>query len=161
MSVEWLVEITESLLYPVIVALVGLGLWALLQSGSALREGLDRRRGRRWLRSRADSGSEALGDEELAGLELLAEQRLAPLRTGMRLGPVFGLMGTLIPLAPGLRAMATGQLDVLASELQIAFATTVLGLGVGAVFHVLQAARRQWYQRDLHELAIRGGGSSA
>lgn len=148
---DWLVALTEALLWPVILALLLLAVLALLHSGGVLREWRDRRRGRSWLRGTL--ANEPMTERELEGREMRAEQSLARLQLGIRLGPILGLMGTLIPLAPGLRAMAAGEIDAFARDLQVAFTTTVLGLLVGAVFYVLQAARRRWYQNDLHALA--------
>ena len=142
--------VTELLLWPVLVGLALLSLSALLHIGGAAREAWDRAGGRSWLR--AQGPGDALTEQLLTERELVAEHALARLQLGMRLGPVLGLMGTLIPLAPALRAMATGELDILASELQVAFGTTVIGLLVGACFHVVHSRRRRWYQRDLHEM---------
>ncbi len=67
-----------------------------------------------------------------------------------RLGPVLGLMGTLIPLGPGLAALGQGDLKGLSEAVIIAFDTTVMGIAVGAVCFVLSRIRRGWYQRDLN-----------
>lgn len=62
-----------------------------------------------------------------------------------RVAPMFGLMGTLIPLGPGIVAMGQGQTDVLSNSLLIAFDTTVAGLVVGAVCYCVAKLRRAWY----------------
>ena len=46
----------------------------------------------------------------------------------VRLGPMFGLMGTLIPLGPGIIALGQGNTKILADSLLTAFDTTVSGL---------------------------------
>lgn len=66
-----------------------------------------------------------------------------------RLGPMLGLMGTLIPLGPGLAALGQGQFLQLTSAITIAFDTTVLGLLVGVVGFVIARLRRRWYDRLL------------
>lgn len=50
-----------------------------------------------------------------------------------RVAPMFGLMGTLIPLGPGLIALGQGDTKTLSDSLLIAFDTTVAGLITGAV----------------------------
>ena len=51
----------------------------------------------------------------------------------VRVGPSLGLLGTLIPLGPGLAALGSGDIATLAESLPIAFDTTVTGLTVGAL----------------------------
>ena len=67
----------------------------------------------------------------------------------IRLGPILGLLGTLIPLGPGLAALGAGDITTLAESLTIAFDTTVTGLSVGALAHVISKLRKQWYESDL------------
>ncbi len=66
-----------------------------------------------------------------------------------KLGPVLGLMGTLIPLGPGLAALGQGDILGLSEAVIIAFDTTVLGISVGAFSAVISKIRRGWYQKDL------------
>ena len=60
---------------------------------------------------------------------------------------MFGLMGTLIPLGPGIVAIGEGDTTVLANSLLIAFDTTVLGLIVAAVALVVSTIRKTWYAK--------------
>ena len=67
----------------------------------------------------------------------------------VRLGPIFGLLGTLIPLGPGLSALGAGDITTLAESLTIAFDTTVTGLTIGAIGFIISKYRKQWYESDL------------
>ena len=67
----------------------------------------------------------------------------------VRLGPIMGLLGTLIPLGPGLAALGSGDITTLAESLTIAFDTTVTGLAVGAIGYLISKFRKQWYEADL------------
>ncbi len=84
--------------------------------------------------------------------ELEAARRLARLRIGLRLGPVAGLIGTLIPMGPALMGVSRGDLAAMSSELLIAFGTTVVGLLVGALFFVMLVVRQHWYASDLADV---------
>jgi biopolymer transport protein ExbB/TolQ len=64
-----------------------------------------------------------------------------------KIAPMFGLMGTLIPLGPGIVAIGGGDTAVLSSSLQIAFDTTVLGLIVGALALLVSTIRKSWYAK--------------
>ena len=70
----------------------------------------------------------------------------------VRVGPVLGLLGTLIPLGPGLSALGSGQIDTLAQALTIAFDTTVVGLTISSLSYVVSKYKKQWYETDLTAL---------
>jgi len=70
----------------------------------------------------------------------------------VRVGPSLGLLGTLIPLGPGLAALGTGDIATLAQSLTIAFDTTVTGLTVGAVAFLISKYKKQWYESELIDL---------
>ena len=67
----------------------------------------------------------------------------------VRVGPILGLLGTLIPLGPGLAALGSGDISTLAQSLTIAFDTTVIGLTVGAVAYLVSKYKKQWYEAEL------------
>lgn len=67
----------------------------------------------------------------------------------VRVGPILGLLGTLIPLGPGLAALGSGDISTLAQSLTIAFDTTVTGLTVGAVAYLVSKYKKQWYEAEL------------
>jgi biopolymer transport protein ExbB/TolQ len=69
-----------------------------------------------------------------------------------RIGPTLGLMGTLIPMGPGLAALGAGDINTLASSLTVAFNTTIVGIGSGALCYVIGKIRSGWYDRYLSDL---------
>ncbi len=85
-------------------------------------------------------------------LEIEAAGRLARMSFGVRVGPILGLMGTLIPMGPALIGLSSGDIDVMARNLVVAFSTTVLGLLVGGICYGIWLVRRQWYARDLSDI---------
>ena len=91
-------------------------------------------------------------EHALADYELAAQRRLDRTRMLVRAGPAIGLMGTLIPLAPGLAALGRGDVASLAGDLRIAFAATVVGLLVGTVAFALTLTRTRMYTEDLTAL---------
>ena len=66
-----------------------------------------------------------------------------------KIAPMLGLMGTLIPLGPGIAALGEGGVDILSNSLLIAFDTTVLGLIVAAVALLVSTIRKSWYAKYL------------
>ena len=69
-----------------------------------------------------------------------------------RIGPTLGLMGTLIPMGPGLAALGSGDVNTLANAIIVAFDTTVVGIGAGAVAYFVSKVRRRWYEEYLSNL---------
>ena len=67
----------------------------------------------------------------------------------VRLGPTLGLMGTLIPLGPGLAALGNGNINELAQALTIAFDATVTGLAAGSIGFIISRYRQKWYMDDI------------
>ena len=71
-----------------------------------------------------------------------------------RLAPMFGLLGTLIPLGPGIIALGQGDTFTLSASLLTAFDTTVAGLLAAAVATVVSAVRKSWYKEYVSTLEV-------
>lgn len=85
----------------------------------------------------------------LAEYEVRADAELGKYKILTKFGPILGLMGTLIPMGPALAGLATGDVASMAYNMQIAFATTVIGLFVGAIGYVLLQIKQRWFVADL------------
>lgn len=62
-----------------------------------------------------------------------------------KIGPMMGLICTLIPLGPGIVAMGQGDVETLSSSLLVAFDGTVAGLVAAVVAMVITSIRKRWY----------------
>lgn len=69
-----------------------------------------------------------------------------------KIAPAVGLMGTLIPLGPGLAALGAGDIQNLAEHLLIAFDAAVLGMASAAIAFTVSKIRRRWYEEELSNL---------
>ena len=78
----------------------------------------------------------------LANFEVDAEKELGRSRTFIKLGPMLGLMGTL----------ATGDISSMAYNMQVAFATTVVGMVIAAVGVITLQVKQRWYAREINDL---------
>ena len=72
--------------------------------------------------------------------------------TAARVAPMLGLMGTLIPLGPGIEALGRADPTALSSSLLVAFDTTIAGLVVAAVCLVIGKIRSNWYDNYMSAL---------
>ncbi len=88
----------------------------------------------------------------LANFEIAADKDLATSKTLTKLGPILGLMGTLIPMGPALVGLSTGDIASMAYNMQVAFATTVIGLFAGAIGFLTQQVKQRWYLQDMTNL---------
>ncbi len=75
------------------------------------------------------------------------DNRVKVTDTIAKISPMLGLMGTLIPLGPGLMAIGSGDTSTLSASLLMAFDTTVLGLVVAAVSVLISTIRKSWYAK--------------
>ena len=95
--------------------------------------------------------------------EFYTVKRLEKTRILVRVGPMLGLMGTLIPLAPALTGLAEGNTQMLTDNLKIAFSVTVIGLLIGGLGFIVSIVRDRFYQQDISDLEyilelLEGGG---
>ena len=106
------------------------------------------------------ASSESLGRDSREALarklfEFEEEKTLSTLQKTdiiTRIGPTLGLMGTLIPMGPGLAALGAGDINTLANSLTVAFNTTIVGIGSGALCYFIGKVRSGWYERYLSDL---------
>ncbi|MFO7955424.1 MotA/TolQ/ExbB proton channel family protein [Thioalkalivibrio sp.] len=138
-TMELMDTVVRWLLEPVMVGLLVLVAVAVWELGLALGE-----------RSGGVRRLELSGDAER--LAYRARRRIDRADLLARIGPMLGLMGTLIPLGPGLAAMGRGELEILAQAVTVAFNTTVLGLLIGILGFLLGRLRRRWYDAAMERL---------
>lgn len=91
--------------------------------------------------ARVALGKRLIGQEEQRYVRVTSRTDLAA-----KIAPMIGLMGTLIPLGPGVVAMGQGQVDLLSSSIEIAFDTTVAGLVVAVIAMFISRLRKRWYE---------------
>jgi len=88
----------------------------------------------------------------LSEIEIEASERCSRMNLWIRIGPMLGLMGTLIPMGPALVGLSAANIEVMAGNLIVAFSTTVIGLLIGALCALMSVTRRHWYVRDLSNM---------
>ncbi len=155
-----LYTITTALLIPVVTLLLVLLGWSLFQIGGFLAETRERRHtspAGRWHETTPAFGKTSPTEildpsRRLFDIELQMTRRLARLRWAVRVGPMLGLMGTLIPMGPALLQFSSGDFAAAAAQIVIAFGTTVVGLVVAGTAYTLWQIRKLWYAQDLADL---------
>ena len=98
-----------------------------------------------------------LVEKILGDFEIAADKDLAISKTLTKMGPMLGLMGTLIPMGPALVGLASGDIASMAYNMQVAFATTVVGLFSSAIGFATLQIKQRWYLQDLNNLEYFAG----
>ena len=98
------------------------------------------------------SPNEAYSDFLLSNFENEAEKDSSLSKLLAKMGPVLGLIGTLIAMSPALVGLSSGDISGMAYNMQVVFATTVVGLVVSAVGLVTLQFKQRWYARDVNNL---------
>lgn len=91
-------------------------------------------------------------DKIIGDYEIVADKELAQSKLLIKIGPMLGLMGTLIPMGPALVGLATGDVASMASNMQVAFATTVVGIIIGAIGFITLQVKQRWVAGDMNIL---------
>lgn len=151
-------DISQFFLYPVLLAIAVLFLHAFYALGAFLHQGWQRTRGdRRGFELHAVHGAQPR--LTLLELETLAVKRLEFARIATRVAPMLGLVATMIPMGPALKALADGQLQDVSRSLMVAFSAVILALLAAAISFTVVNVRKRWYSADL--AAIEEGWSAA
>lgn len=85
-------------------------------------------------------------------LENEADKDLSLSKMLAKMGPVLGLIGTLIAMSPALVGLSSGDISGMAYNMQVVFATTVVGLVVSSVGLITLQFKQRWYARDIYDL---------
>jgi biopolymer transport protein ExbB/TolQ len=129
-------QITAILLEPVSWALLYFVVWGLFEIGICIGE-------------RAVEINKLIKTNNIPYVLSIAKRRIERADFITRLAPMLGLMGTLIPLGPGLAALGEGDVKILSTAMSVAFDTTVLGLLAGMTGFVISRLRKRWYDKAL------------
>lgn len=95
---------------------------------------------------------EDFAEYTIANFEILVTKDLTVSRLLAKMGPVLGLVGTLIAMSPALVGLSTGDIGGMAYNMQVVFATTVVGLVISAVGLITLQYKQRWYAKDVNNL---------
>lgn len=98
------------------------------------------------------SPSPDYSDYLLNSFENKVERELLFPRLMSKVGPMLGLMGTLIAMSPALVGLSQGDITGMAYNMQIVFATTVVGIVIALVGILTTSLKQRWYANDLNRL---------
>jgi biopolymer transport protein ExbB/TolQ len=91
-------------------------------------------------------------EEVLQHEEINAAGRLDRTRLFVRIGPMLGLAGTIIPLGPALRSLLGGDMAGMVNHLVVGFGAVVCGLVMSGVSYFITLVRERWTRVELKEM---------
>ena len=94
----------------------------------------------------------AYADYMISNFENEAENDIVTSKLLSKVGPVLGLIGTLIAMSPALTGLSQGDISKMASNMQVVFATTVVGLVVSLVGLITLQFKQRWYAKEVNQL---------
>ncbi len=82
-------------------------------------------------------------------LEVFALKKLEILRLITRIAPMLGLIGTMIPMGPALKALADGNIQGISENLIIAFAAVIWALVIATLTYWPASVKKRWFATEL------------
>jgi biopolymer transport protein ExbB/TolQ len=147
-----LYQASQLFLLPVLICIAALFGYAFHALGACLVQAWQRHTGRAqgfelsWAHAQAPELSRE-------ALEMLALHRLEWVRISTRVAPMLGLVATMIPMGPALKALSQGQMTEVSQGLTVAFSAVILALIASAITYAIAQVRRRWYASELLALA--------
>lgn len=87
----------------------------------------------------------SLAQIQINATEAFYNRRLSWTDTISKIAPMLGLMGTLIPLGPGIVGLGQNDASILSEALLLAFDATVCGLACAILSLIVSRIRGSWY----------------
>ena len=152
-----LYQASQLFMLPVLLAVIALFLYAFYALGAFLWQARQR-----WAGEGAGFDLLATWTEDRrlnpTELETIAFKRLEAARIATRVAPMLGLVATMIPMGPALKALADGQLAEVSANLTVAFSAVILALLAASLTYLTVNVRRRWYAEELLEIEHRRTG---
>lgn len=158
-------ETSNLFLAPVLLIIIGLFLYAFYSLGRFLA--LWRQRRTRQMRyeilKAAPEAAELKGyplfsrylsepERPLQDLELFAAKQLEAERIVTRVAPMLGLVATMIPMGPALKALSDGNIQGISDNLTVAFSAVIFGLVAASLTFWISTVRRRWLMTELQDV---------
>ena len=100
----------------------------------------------------ARPADDTYADYMITNFENDAEKDVVTSKLLAKVGPVLGLIGTLIAMSPALTGLSQGDISKMVFNMQMVFATTVVGLVVSLVGLVTLQFKQRWYAKEVNQL---------
>jgi biopolymer transport protein ExbB/TolQ len=91
-------------------------------------------------------------DEALRNEENDMKTKLDRSLAMVRIGPMLGLAGTIIPLGPALKSLLSGNMAGMVDHLVVGFGAVVCGLVLSGIAYFITLVRERWSRNEIKEM---------
>lgn len=92
------------------------------------------------------------GFNSLEDLEVHAYKKLQNTSIVTRIAPMLGLVATMIPMGPALKALSAGNVQGISENLIIAFAAVIFALITASITYWITTVRKGWYAHEIKDI---------
>jgi len=155
-------DVSELFMAPVLIAILVMFIYALFILGRFVSQWMIRRKGAiNYLRSVKEAEQKQIPGYQIHNyavrnpeasedeLEVFALKKLETLRIVTRLSPMLGLVATMVPMGPALKALADGNIQGISENLIIAFAAVIWGLVVSILTFWPASVKKRWFADEM------------
>lgn len=148
---NFMFEISNLFLTPVLILIVLLFVYAFFQIGVFLTEAYTRRKYAASMHKGYPIHRYHVKNNisDCDSLELFAFKRLENTAIVTRVSPMLGLVATMIPMGPALKSLSDGNIQGISENLMIAFAAVILSLITASITYWITSKRKGWYAGEI------------
>lgn len=92
------------------------------------------------------------GFSSIEDIEIFAHKKLENTSIVTRITPMLGLVATMIPMGPALKALAAGNIQGISESLIIAFAAVIFALITSSITYWITSVRKRWYAHEMKDI---------
>lgn len=143
-------QIGQLFLLPTLLLISLLFLYAFFVLGEFITLALRRRSGGGRLLLLHFQQNPQTNDDEL---DMFAHRLIECPRITSRVTPMLGLVATMIPMGPALKALPEGNLAGVSDNLVLAFSAVILSLLTASITYYVVNVKRRWLSEELLQIA--------
>ncbi len=84
-------------------------------------------------------------------MEIFAYKKLERISIITRVAPMLGLVATMIPMGPALKALSSGNVQGISDNLTVAFGAVIFALITASITYWITSVRKRWYAQEIRE----------
>ncbi len=158
-------EVSNTFLTPVLLLIIALFLYSVLQIGIFFAQIYKRKKHMQNYNTYINEQIEnrlngypiikyliKKGFSSMEDLEVFAHKKLENTSIVTRISPMLGLVATMIPMGPALKALSNGNIQGISENLIIAFAAVIFALITASITYWITTVRRRWYAHEIKDI---------
>lgn len=144
-------EISGVFLLPVLVLILALFVYSLYALGVFFAQMFLRNKNKKNMKKGYDIVNFAAKTSNYTQdeLEIYAYKRLENSSIITRVAPMLGLVATMIPMGPALKALSSGNVQGISDNLIIAFSAVIFSLISASITYWITSVRKRWFASEI------------